>query len=62
MVCPTISKDLLEYLQGVFPDKLPETPYADLQSWGLLVGQQKVIKHLQAQYKAQNKGPLPDVL
>lgn len=48
-----ISKDLLDYLQQVFPDKLPEQPQLPDQI-GILIGQQRVIKHLIAQFKLQD--------
>jgi hypothetical protein len=48
-----VSKDLLEDLQKIFPNKLPTThcPPEDL---GFLMGQQKVIAYLQNQYRIQN--------
>lgn len=54
MNTPSISRDLMEYLQGVFPDKLPET-YQNPEQIGMLMGQQKVIKHLLAAYNSQNR-------
>lgn len=61
MSSPPIPKALLDYLQATFPDKLPDNPLRDPEGLGVLIGQQKVIKHLQAQFKAQNKAGLPDV-
>lgn len=54
MITPVISKDLLEYLQKLFPNKLPEyqLPAGQVE---ILMGQQKVIAHLQSQYLAQNR-------
>ena len=49
----SVSKDLLDYLQQVFPDKLPEQPQLPDQI-GILIGQQRVIKHLIAQFKLQD--------
>jgi hypothetical protein len=60
MKSPGIPKDLLDYLQHVFPDKLPATVIPPDQL-GQLLGQQSVIRHLQAQYRAQNKG-MPAVI
>lgn len=60
MSSPTISKALLDYLQEKFPDKLPDNPTSP-DTLGVLIGQQKVIKHLQAQFKLQNKAGMPDV-
>lgn len=54
MSSPAISKELLEYLQRSFPNKLPDNPVSPEQL-GVLVGQQKVINHLQAQLKLQEK-------
>jgi len=53
---PPIPKELLDYLQDTFPNKLPEVGI-DPDLLGILIGQQKVIQHLQARFKAQNKGP-----
>lgn len=50
---PLISRDLLEYLQGIFPNTLPKgvpTP----SDMGILVGQQKVVNHLRVEYQRQN--------
>lgn len=61
MSSPPIPKALLDYLQTVFPDKLPDAPLRDPEGYGVLIGQQKVLKHLQAQYRMQNKAGMPDV-
>ena len=58
--CPPITQTLLDHLQRVFPDKLPDNPTSP-DTLGVLIGQQKVIKHLQAQFKLQNKSGMPDV-
>lgn len=54
MKVPPISKDLVDYLQATFPDKLPERtlPASDMSE---LIGQQRVIRHLVAQYTKQAK-------
>jgi len=63
MVIPEISKDLLEYLQKIFPDKLPGAPVAP-EGLGVLIGQQKVIQHLQTIHNRQQtqEAGLPRVL
>ncbi len=45
---PTISKKLIECLKEVFPDNLP-TNYVDSYELGVLVGQQNVIRKLEAE-------------
>ena len=54
MNAPQIPKTLLEYLQGVFPDKIPET-YQNPEQIGRLIGQQMVVKHLLTAYNVQNR-------
>lgn len=54
MSSPAIPKDLLDYLQVVFPNKLPDNT-VDPCDLGILIGQQRVIQHLQAQFKVQNR-------
>ena len=51
---PAISRDLLEYLQRVFPNKLPEDPICS-DYLAVQIGQQKVIRHLQAQFAVQSR-------
>ena len=51
---PLISKDLVDYLQQVFPNVLPEQP-TELGQLGILIGQQKVVAHLLFQFKVQNR-------
>ena len=58
MSSPTISRDLMEYLQKVFPNKLPLEP-VDAVKLGVLCGQQKVINHLLAEYQRQTQTVLP---
>jgi hypothetical protein len=52
---PPIPRDLLEYLQGVFPNKLPKAVLAP-DALGVLVGQQNVVDHLRVQFLRQNPG------
>lgn len=47
-----IPKDLLDELQKVFPNKLPDFPPPP-EAMGILIGQQKVIAYLLNQYKLQ---------
>lgn len=54
MNTPTIPTALLEYLQGVFPNKLPDT-YHNPEQIGRLMGHQQVIKHLEAAFAVQNR-------
>ena len=48
-----VSKDLLDDLQRLFPNKLPTT-YLPPEDIGYLMGQQKVIAYLLNQYRIQN--------
>ena len=48
-----VSKELLDELQKLFPNRLP-TVHIPPESIGLLMGQQKVIAYLQNQYRVQN--------
>ena len=56
--CPPIPRPLLEYLQKVFPDKLPQY-LGPPESMALLIGNQQVLKHLEAQFQLQSKTVLP---
>lgn len=51
---PPIPRDLLDYLQRAFPNKLPEH-YVSAEQLGTLQGQQKVINHLFAQFVLQSR-------
>lgn len=51
---PPIPKALLDYLQQTFPNTLPENPVEHGQL-GILIGQQKVVRHLQAQFVIQSR-------
>ena len=50
---PMIPHDLLEHLQKVFPNKLPEFD-CNPNHLGALQGQQKVIAYLAFQFSKQN--------
>lgn len=54
IICPPISKELITYLETVFPDKCPDLDYSDRQVW-IDVGAVKVTKHLRAQYLEQSE-------
>lgn len=54
MAAPPISKALMDYLQATFPDKLPTNMPGPGQV-EVLIGNQQVIRHLQAQHLAQTK-------
>jgi len=56
--CPAIPRPLLEYLQRIFPDKLPQYLGAP-ETMAYLIGNQQVIKHLEAQFQLQSKTVLP---
>ena len=59
MQVPVIPKDLLEYLQLVYPNKLPERlPLPGGEAVEILIGQQRVVTHLKAQYDLQNRNVL----
>lgn len=54
MTTSYISLELLNYLKKIFQDSLPEQPVPPEQL-GILIGQQSVIRHLEHQYRIQNK-------
>jgi hypothetical protein len=49
---PYIQKDLLEYLQTAFPNKLPDAPISQ-EELGVLIGGQRVINFLAHHFKLQ---------
>ena len=51
---PAISRALLDHLQKLFPNKLPET-HVSPEQLGALQGQQKVINHLLSQFAIQSR-------
>ena len=57
MSSPHVSKELLDYLQQTFLNKLPLAPIP-ADALGVLIGQQKVIDHLMHLYKVQSRNPL----
>jgi hypothetical protein len=54
---PAVSKDLLEELERLFPDKLP-TIYRTEAEIGRLIGMQDVMRKLRHEYDAQQKNIL----
>ncbi len=50
---PYITKDLIEYLQVSFKDKLPDAS-CTLEHLAFLQGQQAVVKLLMHQFRVQN--------
>lgn len=56
IVCPPISRALLEYLAQIYPDKLPSnTLTISDRELGAKVGQQQVIQHLQGMFRIQEE-------
>lgn len=57
MTSPRITKEVIEYLERLFPDELPDEPVspADL---GVLIGRQQVIRRLRTEYKRQRANEL----
>lgn len=51
---PPISKDLIDTLETLFPDKCPDINDSDRKIW-IDVGQQKIIKFLKHQFKLQQE-------
>lgn len=51
---PPISKDLIDVLEALFPDKCPDINDSDRKIW-IDVGQQKVIRFLKHQFKLQQE-------
>lgn len=54
---PFISKEILDYLQATFPNKLPLEPIP-ADALGVLIGQQKVVGHLAHLYRTQSRSLL----
>ena len=54
IICPTISKELLDYLDMIFPDRAPETDCPDRKVW-INVGSALVGRHLRSQFVEQNE-------
>ena len=54
---PAIDPKLLEYLEQVFPDQVPDPQMSDREVWQT-VGSVKVVRHLRHLYDKQVKGRL----
>ena len=54
---PLITPDLIEYLVEQFPNKLPDE-VIEKDELAILIGQQKLIKHLKAIRERQEKSGL----
>lgn len=52
--CPEVSEVLVEYLQQVFPNRLPPLN-TDEKKLGSLIGQQEVIEHLRSVVEQQKE-------
>lgn len=59
--CPVIEKALLDYLEAVFPGKIPDHEIS-LHGYGVLRGEQRVLEALRGRYRDQNRKTSPDVL
>jgi hypothetical protein len=51
---PPISKDLIDTLETLFPDKCPDINDSDRKIW-IDAGQQKIIKFMKHQFKLQQE-------
>jgi len=58
---PPIPRELLEWLEGIFPDRTPAITDTDREVWAK-VGEQRVLTKLRHEYASQTKEDLPDVL
>lgn len=55
---PSVSEELLQALEELFPDRLPDTPHTPVTQVAALVGQQDVIRFLRKQFEEQNRNIL----
>jgi uncharacterized protein YlzI (FlbEa/FlbD family) len=51
---PKIPKDLLEYLEKMYPEKCPEIDTPDRVIW-MTTGQRYVVRHLRRMFDEQNE-------
>lgn len=58
---PPVSRQLVEYLQHVFPNRLPEDLTITDRELGARVGEQRVIQWLLARIEEQEEALLDDV-
>lgn len=54
---PTVPPEVLTYLEKIFPDRLP-TEIVSPDDLRILVGEQRVIRHLRAKVKEQREAQL----
>ena len=55
LLVPTIPKELLDYLEKVFPCRIPTSYQITEEELRILQGQVKVIDHLRFHYERQSK-------
>lgn len=51
---PPIPREILEYLERIFPDKAPDLSDSDREVWAK-AGEQRVIRKLRAEFSIQNQ-------
>jgi len=51
---PTITEDIIKYLEEVYPDKAPDISMEEKLIW-FTAGQVAVVRHLKEQYKLQEE-------
>ena len=54
MGIPTVSRDLLEYLEGICPDASPALTTPEREVW-FKAGQANLVKHLRSVFDEQNE-------
>lgn len=57
-VFPSIPEDLINALEKIYPNKLPDDPHLTVDGVRFLQGQQQVIDFLRVTYERQNKNIL----
>lgn len=60
-VTPYVSRELLVYLEAVYPDGLSETPVSNLDEINFKIGQQDIIRHLGELFAQQEQRDYLDV-
>lgn len=58
---PRISKELMEALHALFPERTPELSWTDREIW-VRVGERRVVRTLQRIYDEQNRNILENKL
>lgn len=54
---PVIDKNLLDYLESIYPDTLPNITIPERELW-VNVGSVQVVRHLKSIYEEQNNNIL----